>query len=527
MECHYQVLGVEQNADDDIIKKAYRKAALKYHPDKNLHCLEEATEKFRLVQAAYEVLSDPQERAWYDRHREEILHRKKYENYKENSIDLWDYFSPSAYKGFGDDEYGFYAVYRDVFKKIDSEDQPFRVQDSTDEEWMPSFGNSESRYDDEVHEFYSAWQSYCTHLSYVWESQYDVKEAPNRRVARIIEKENKKERDKHKRKRNELVRELVAYVRKRDPRVKAHKLELERIAAEQADKAEERRISAMRAKAEEAALYDEANRDELLKHNKRVSELENMMKDEFGFSSSNDDCESSQSESQDDEEYSDDLFCVACNKLFKSTMGMRNHEKSKKHKENMNRLKHEMHQEATEHDVGEELDDNEPSDDLNEKSTKLTKKQKKQKRQQQKLLNNTMDSQPLKVERLQDFSTVEESTTVEPSSDGTDQPIEPCHSAEESSSDIKDGNSIEEHPPTEENKLEEKPRKKKNKQKKKDKPPPQTISSDSNMESLGCGKCNQVFRSRNKLFQHLKKTGHSLPIDNGKSSKRKSAKSMR
>lgn len=42
-------------------------------PDKNLDNLQAATEQFKLIQQAYDVLSDPQERAWYDKHREAIL----------------------------------------------------------------------------------------------------------------------------------------------------------------------------------------------------------------------------------------------------------------------------------------------------------------------------------------------------------------------------------------------------------------------------------------------------------------------
>lgn len=526
MECHYKVLGVELNADDGTIKKAYRKAALRYHPDKNLHCLEEATEKFRLVQAAYDVLSDPQERAWYDRHREEILHRKKYENYKENSFDLWEYFSPSVYKGFGDDDNGFYAVYRDVFKKIDVEDQPFKEQGSGNDEWMPGFGNSESNYDEEVHEFYSSWQSYCTHLSYVWESQYDVKEAPNRRVMRLIEKENKKVRDKHKKKRNELVRELVSFVRKRDPRVKARKAKLEKIAAEQALKAEERRVSEMRAKAEEAALYDEENFEELVKHNERVSQLENMMRDEFGFSSSDEDAGNSDKNSEEEQEYSDEMFCVACNKLFKSIMGMRNHQKSKKHKENMNRLKQEMQEEGSLDDVAEDKNCEQTADEIDDR--KLTKKQKKQKRQQQKLLSNMMESEPLKTKDFEpEIDPVLESVEVglpklETECDGDIVESEKSIAGDiGNTSDICDGDN--------ETSVmsDEKPQiKKKRKDKKKGKTTPQ-VSTDSNSESLGCGKCNQVFPSRNKLFQHLKKTGHSLLINEDKSNKRKNMKSLR
>nr|AGB51309.1 HSP40-like protein [Botryllus schlosseri] len=521
MECHYAILGVELNADDGAIKKAYRKAALKYHPDKNPNCLEEATEKFRLVQAAYDVLSDPQERAWYDRHREEILHRKKYENYKENSFDLWEYFSPSAYKGFGDDANGFYAVYRDVFKKIDVEDQPFKDEGSAGDEWMPCFGSSESDYDDVVHEFYSSWQSYCTHLSYVWESQYDVKEAPNRRVARLVEKENKKVRDKHKKKRNELVRELVSFVRKRDPRVKAHKAELERIATEQAVKAEERRMSEMRAKAEEAALYDQENFEELAKHNERVSQLENMMRDEFGFSS-DEDSDNSDQNSEEEQEYSDDMFCVACNKMFKSVMGMRNHQKSKKHKENMNRLKQEMQEEASVDDITEDPNREEIEDEVDDR--KLTKKQKKQKRQQQKLLSNMMESEPLKTkdfeERIDPVQKSDEVPKLETEFDG-----DIAENEKSIADDI--GNTSDCNADNETSVIsDEKPQIKKKRQKKKGKAMPQ-VATDSNSESLGCGKCNQVFPSRNKLFQHLKKTGHSLLINEDKSNKRKNTKSLR
>lgn len=63
---YYEVLGVDRGADETAIKKAYRKAAIKYHPDKNPDD-KAAEEKFKEAAEAYEVLSDGDKRARYDR----------------------------------------------------------------------------------------------------------------------------------------------------------------------------------------------------------------------------------------------------------------------------------------------------------------------------------------------------------------------------------------------------------------------------------------------------------------------------
>uniref|UniRef100_A0A5K3ERR7 J domain-containing protein n=1 Tax=Mesocestoides corti TaxID=53468 RepID=A0A5K3ERR7_MESCO len=70
---YYSVLKVDRNADGETIKKAYRKLALKWHPDKNPDNKEEAERRFKLVSEAYEVLSDPQKRRIYDVHGKEGL----------------------------------------------------------------------------------------------------------------------------------------------------------------------------------------------------------------------------------------------------------------------------------------------------------------------------------------------------------------------------------------------------------------------------------------------------------------------
>ena len=63
---YYEVLGVSKDASEDEIKKAYKKLARKYHPDLNRDNPKEAEEKFKEVNEANEILSDPQKRARYD-----------------------------------------------------------------------------------------------------------------------------------------------------------------------------------------------------------------------------------------------------------------------------------------------------------------------------------------------------------------------------------------------------------------------------------------------------------------------------
>lgn len=63
---YYEILGVARDAEQDVIKKAYRKLAMQFHPDKNPGD-KEAEEKFKEAAGAYEILSDPQKRSQYDR----------------------------------------------------------------------------------------------------------------------------------------------------------------------------------------------------------------------------------------------------------------------------------------------------------------------------------------------------------------------------------------------------------------------------------------------------------------------------
>jgi DnaJ family protein A protein 5 len=68
------------------------------------------------VQQAYEVLSDPQERAWYDKHRDALLRGLGESDGDVKGINLLEYFTASCYRGFTDEPEGFYGVYNKGMK---------------------------------------------------------------------------------------------------------------------------------------------------------------------------------------------------------------------------------------------------------------------------------------------------------------------------------------------------------------------------------------------------------------------------
>ena len=84
---HYQILGVSKDASQQDIKKAYRKLAMKHHPDKGGD-----EQKFKQIQAAYSVLSDPDKRAQYD--------------------------NPNPFEQFGGDPFGQGSPFGDIFSEI-------------------------------------------------------------------------------------------------------------------------------------------------------------------------------------------------------------------------------------------------------------------------------------------------------------------------------------------------------------------------------------------------------------------------
>jgi DnaJ family protein A protein 5 len=230
--CHYEALGVERDADAATIKKAHRRLALKHHPDRNIGGggdpdADEAR-AFRQVQQAYECLSDPSERKWYDEHREALL--RGWSAHGDNEavdmlFDVVPYMYAGRYSGYHDGDGGFFAVYGTVFRGIRAnEQQGGKDFDMNDESFLSrcDFGTSDSSWED-VAAFYQAWESFSSKLSFAWSDAYDTQQAENRRVRRAMEEENRRARRNARRERNEDVLALVRFVKRRDPRVQARK----------------------------------------------------------------------------------------------------------------------------------------------------------------------------------------------------------------------------------------------------------------------------------------------------------------
>lgn len=105
---YYEVLGISRDANGDVIKKSFRALAMQYHPDRNPDNPDQAAEKFKEASEAYEVLSDPDKRARYDRFGHEGMksafggHDFQWENFTHAS-DVEDIFGDlfSAFMGGG------------------------------------------------------------------------------------------------------------------------------------------------------------------------------------------------------------------------------------------------------------------------------------------------------------------------------------------------------------------------------------------------------------------------------------------
>lgn len=313
-------------ANRSSIKKAYRRKALELHPDRNFGDVENATRHFAEVQSAYQVLSDPHERAWYDSHRDAILRDDHLaEDHFEHNIrvtsaqeiiNLISKFTSNI--PFTDTPNGFFGILRSRFAALAKEEDAACEWEGLELLEYPDFGVAEDTYEDTVRNFYSIWMAFGTKKTFSWKDAYNYAEAPDRRIRRLMEKENKRLRDEAIKEFNDAVRSLVSFVRKRDPRYTPN------------IRSDEERQKILRdATASQAARARAAHQAHLDKHTvphwARTQEA---------------DREASFSESEQSEE--EHFECVTCGKIFKSENQYESHEKSKKHIKAVQQLKWQM-----------------------------------------------------------------------------------------------------------------------------------------------------------------------------------------
>ncbi|CAL1715733.1 unnamed protein product [Somion occarium] len=345
---YYALLEVEESATADEIRRSFRRLALIHHPDKNYDNIEEATKKFSALQQAYEVLSDEQERAWYDSHRASLVPEPDAETVFEEIRKgapapraqnrgltvrhLSQFFDTSIYSGYDDEPNSFFTIYRNLFDRLAHDESQFQSEPIV----LPSFGYSTWRWteasknesDQAARTFYNYWLHFVTAKDFSWVEQWHANEAPERRIRRMMEKDNKKARDDARKEYNETIRALVSFVRKRDPRYKSH---LSRQSAAAAAIAAPKKLTPSVTPPKRPASAATTTGTPVF------VEQDWQKADRLGVDDA--DLEWAAAEGEED---SEEWECVACGKIFRSEAAWDSHERSRKHLQAVERLKREM-----------------------------------------------------------------------------------------------------------------------------------------------------------------------------------------
>lgn len=349
---YYTILEVDEKATADEIRRSFRRLALIHHPDKNHEDPEGATRRFATLQQAYEVLSDEQERAWYDSHRsslapepdaETVVNDIKKGTAPSRARDrgltvrhIQAFLDPSIWSGFGDEENNFFTIYRNLFDRLASDELHYAEAE------FPSFGyatwgwaaQSKERPSEAARLFYNFWLNFATAKDFTWFDQWNILEAPDRHVRRLMEKDNKKAREAARKEYNETVRTLVMFMRKRDPRYKAY-------IARQAQPPGH--ASPTPASGSVTPRKTAPKSTFVAQDWQKVAEMSDAAAD----------LEWARAEGSEDEEWE----CIACNKTFRSEAAWNGHERSKKHLRAVEQLKREMQDEEQELELGQSYDD--------------------------------------------------------------------------------------------------------------------------------------------------------------------------
>ena len=122
---YYEVLGVKKDATKDEIRKAYKKLALRWHPDKNPDNKKEAEEKFKEIAEAYSVLSDPDKRREYDNRDSPNFQGFEFNTTNFDPFSMFnDFFKDDPFGsfgnfGFGKDKFGMNNHHSNIEKEIE------------------------------------------------------------------------------------------------------------------------------------------------------------------------------------------------------------------------------------------------------------------------------------------------------------------------------------------------------------------------------------------------------------------------
>lgn len=309
---------------------------MELHPDRNYGNVEQSTNLFANVQSAYEILSDPQERAWYDSHRSEILRGEDEINGNHYEHDVRITTTEdivrmlpkiNSCRDFSNSASGFFNMLNAAFGTLAREEQLACEWENDDPITYPEFGDANDPYDSRVRAFYNAWSNFATRKAFSWVDIYRYSEAPDRRVKRLMEKENRRLRDEAVREFNDAVRSLVAFVKKRDPRFKP------------TVQTEAERQTVLR----DAALAQAAR--------SRAANQANAERSAVPHWAQPASHESSEESDAVEEAPKETYECVVCRKFFKSEKQFEAHERSKKHVKAAEVIRREMQDEDRELDL--------------------------------------------------------------------------------------------------------------------------------------------------------------------------------
>ena len=465
-------------------------------------------------------------------------------------FDIWSFFSRSCFEKFDDTEKGFYTVFRKVFETIKAEEEKAKQDrhdddDSDDNDdnnididmggkQAPGFGDSKL-IAEKVIEFYKYWENFQTYKQFAWKDLYNLNEAFNRQVKRLMQKDNKKERQKEKKKYLDTIKNLVEFVKKRD-------LRYQEFMKNQIIEKQKKQEAIRKQEEEKIKLLQE------LREKQRKQEAERYLQESLkqGNEEENNDNEIGENV------YYEDFYCEICNKEFKTENQLVNHKQSKLHKKKIKDIFDEvvLEEEKEEIDSLKEIENKtQDGKDETKKEKKKRVRNKKNKQANEKWgLNIETDSEN-EEKQNKDFTShdkkeANDKKSKESENEFDDPEIEMIRyldpslgkqtknikdfSTEQEINDVKNNNeeqvenSSKETIPKkiEESKLNElfdseddannqtqkpidkKLNKAKLKKLKKQQKKEETL--------FQCNICKENFQTRNKLFQHIKDTGHAL-----------------